>query len=58
MATLLKLVSSRHPVGELVFFRSSFALLPVFVWVAWRDWHPRAVIDVLITPVLEKELPI
>jgi drug/metabolite transporter (DMT)-like permease len=46
---LLKLASSRHPVGELVFFRSSFALLPVFAWVAWRDWHVRAVYDVFRT---------
>lgn len=49
MATLIKLVSSRYPVGELVFFRSFFALLPVFVWVAWRDHTGRAIIDVFRT---------
>ena len=38
MATLIKLVSARYPVGELVFFRSAFALIPVFIWVAWRAW--------------------
>jgi drug/metabolite transporter (DMT)-like permease len=49
MATLLKLVSTRYPVGELVFYRSFFALIPVFVWVAWRDKQARAVIDVFKT---------
>ena len=29
MATLIKLVSDRYPVGELTFFRSFFALIPV-----------------------------
>ena len=36
MATLIKQVSSRYPVGELVFFRSFFALVPVLIWTAWR----------------------
>ena len=49
MATLIKLVSDRYPVGEIVFFRSAFALIPVFVWVAWRDHAARAVIDVFRT---------
>jgi drug/metabolite transporter (DMT)-like permease len=35
MATLIKLASDRYPVGELVFFRSFFALIPVLAWVAW-----------------------
>jgi drug/metabolite transporter (DMT)-like permease len=49
MATLIKLVSSRYPVGELVFFRSFFALIPVFIWVGWRDHAVRAVVDVFRT---------
>ena len=49
MATLIKLVSDRYPVGELVFFRSFFALLPVFIWVGWRDHTMRAVVDVFRT---------
>lgn len=49
MATLIKLASNRYPVGQLVFFRSFFALLPVFVWVAWRQHAFRAVVDVFRT---------
>jgi drug/metabolite transporter (DMT)-like permease len=49
MATLIKLASAGYPVGELVFFRSAFALAPVFVWVAWRDHALRAVMDVFRT---------
>lgn len=49
MATLIKLVSDRYPVGEIVFFRSAFALIPVFVWVTWRDHAARALIDVFRT---------
>jgi len=32
MATLVKLISDRYPVGEIVFARSLFALIPVAVW--------------------------
>jgi drug/metabolite transporter (DMT)-like permease len=49
MATLVKLASDRFPIGELVFFRSAFALVPVFIWVAWRDQSARAMIDVFRT---------
>ena len=49
MATLIKLVSPRYPVGELVFFRSAFALIPVFIWVAWRDGQWRSVVAVFRT---------
>ena len=38
MATLIKLVSDRYPVGEVVFFRSFFALIPVCAWVGWRNF--------------------
>ncbi len=40
MATLIKLASSRYPVGELVFFRSSFALIPVLLWAGARGRLP------------------
>lgn len=49
MATLIKLVSDRYPVGEIVFFRSSFALLPVFAWVAWRDRRLASIVTVFHT---------
>ena len=38
MATLIKLISDRYPVGELTFFRSFFALIPVMAWVGWREF--------------------
>jgi drug/metabolite transporter (DMT)-like permease len=38
MATLIKLVSDRYPVGELTFFRSFFAFIPVAAWVGWREF--------------------
>ena len=33
MATLIKLVGDRYPTGEIVFFRSFFALIPVFAFL-------------------------
>ncbi len=38
MSTLIKLVSDRYPVGEIVFFRSALALVPVAAWVGWREF--------------------
>ncbi len=38
MSTLIKLVSDRYPVGEIVFFRSALALIPVAAWVGWREF--------------------
>jgi drug/metabolite transporter (DMT)-like permease len=38
MATLIKLVSDRYPVGEITFCRSFFALIPVCAWVGWRQF--------------------
>src|ERR1700737_4429869 len=38
MATLIKLVSDRYPVGEITFCRSFFALIPVWAWVGWRQF--------------------
>lgn len=40
MATLVKLGSESYPIGEIVFFRSFFALIPVLAWVAWRGQFP------------------
>jgi drug/metabolite transporter (DMT)-like permease len=40
MATLIKLLSDRYPTGELTFFRSFFALIPVFIWVGGRGRLP------------------
>ncbi len=34
MATLVKLLSDRYPIGEIAFFRAFFALVPVLLWVA------------------------
>ena len=56
MATLIKLVSARYPVGELVFFRSFFALIPVFIWVGWRDHQIRAVVNVFRTSRLSRHV--
>jgi drug/metabolite transporter (DMT)-like permease len=36
MAASLKLVSASYPTGELVFFRSFFALAPLLLWLAWQ----------------------
>jgi drug/metabolite transporter (DMT)-like permease len=42
MATLIKLLSDRFPIGELVFFRSAFGLLPVLAWASWGGGLPQA----------------
>ncbi len=42
MATLVKLASADFPIGEIVFFRSFFALLPVLLWMAARGRLPDA----------------
>jgi drug/metabolite transporter (DMT)-like permease len=36
MSAGLKLVSARYPTGELVFFRSFFALVPLLAWLSWQ----------------------
>jgi drug/metabolite transporter (DMT)-like permease len=36
MSAILKTLTARYPVGEIVFFRSSFALIPLLVWLAWQ----------------------
>ncbi len=42
MATLVKLASADFPIGEIVFFRSFFALIPVILWMAARGRLPEA----------------
>src|SRR5262245_18769945 len=37
MATLVRFLSERYPVGQIVFFRSAFAILPVVLIYAWRN---------------------
>lgn len=46
MATLIKYISDFYPPGEVAFFRSAFALIPVLIWVAWLGNFP----TVFITP--------
>jgi drug/metabolite transporter (DMT)-like permease len=36
MATLVRYLGSRYPIGQLVFFRSACAIIPVVVVYAWR----------------------
>src|SRR5262245_30597455 len=36
MSTLVRYVGTRYPVGQVVFFRSAFAVLPVVIIYAWR----------------------
>lgn len=36
MSATLKTLTTRYPVGEVVFFRSAFALLPLLIWLAWQ----------------------
>ncbi|MEN9753749.1 MAG: hypothetical protein RLZ07_131 [Pseudomonadota bacterium] len=37
MSTLVKLASADMPIGELMFFRAFFALLPLGLWLWWHD---------------------
>jgi drug/metabolite transporter (DMT)-like permease len=36
MSALIRYLGARYPIGEVVFFRSAFALVPVLVVYAWR----------------------
>jgi drug/metabolite transporter (DMT)-like permease len=36
MSAVVKVVSGAYPIGEIVFFRSAFALVPLLVWLTWR----------------------
>lgn len=42
MSAAIKLLAARYPTGELVFFRSFFALIPLVIWLAWRSEFPEA----------------
>ena len=42
MSALIKMASSRFPVGEVVLFRSLFALAVLVAWLAWRGEFPQA----------------
>ena len=37
MAATIKYVSVRYPVGQLIFFRSFFAIIPLLIWMAFAD---------------------
>ena len=36
MSATLKTLTVRYPIGEIVFFRSAFALLPLLLWLRWQ----------------------
>jgi uncharacterized membrane protein len=36
MSAGIKYLGSDYPIGEIVFFRSAFAILPLLVWLAWQ----------------------
>ncbi len=36
MSAGIKHVSAAYPTGEIVFFRSAFAIVPLLAWLAWR----------------------
>jgi drug/metabolite transporter (DMT)-like permease len=36
MSAAIKWVGSTYPIGQVVFFRSAFALVPLALWLAWR----------------------
>jgi drug/metabolite transporter (DMT)-like permease len=40
MLIFVKLIGSRVPAGEVVFYRSIIALVPVLTWVCWRGEFP------------------
>jgi drug/metabolite transporter (DMT)-like permease len=37
MSALVRFLGETYPVGQTVFFRSTFAILPVLVIYAWRN---------------------
>lgn len=42
MSALIKAIAARYPVGEVVLFRSLFAMTPLLIWLRWRGELPRA----------------
>ncbi len=43
MAAGIRKLSSVYPIGELIFFRSAFALVPLVIWLAFRSEFPSAI---------------
>lgn len=43
MAATIKVASTGYPIGQLIFFRSAFALVPLLVWLAVSDTVVNAV---------------
>ncbi|MGL4324019.1 MAG: DMT family transporter [Beijerinckiaceae bacterium] len=43
MAACVRHLAQRYPVGEVVFARSFFALIPVISWLAWQGQFPAAI---------------
>lgn len=43
MSAVIKELSSRYPVGELVFSRSAFALVPLVIWLVARGSFPASI---------------
>lgn len=37
MSLVIKWLSNNFPVGQLVFFRSAFAMIPLLMWIAWTS---------------------
>jgi len=37
MSALVRFLGEKYPVGQIVFFRSAFAILPVVLIYAWRN---------------------
>ncbi len=44
MMVCVKAVSEAVPLGQTVFFRSAFALLPIVIFMTWRREFPRALV--------------
>ena len=42
MSATVKAVSARYPVGEMIFCRAFFALIPLLIWLWWREELPSA----------------
>lgn len=42
MSAGIKIVAARSPVGQMIFCRSFFALIPLFIWLVWQGDFPLA----------------
>jgi drug/metabolite transporter (DMT)-like permease len=40
MSALIRYLGARYPIGQVVFYRSLFAIIPVVVVYAWRTSSP------------------